>query len=84
MLFSVTWYRVNVSSNTKIRAPLCFKIESQRFKLEKIQVLAMRLKYEIENVVLKVALPKINSPDIIDRFSLIENLEKTILIRAKS
>ncbi len=68
----------------KRRKEESFKIESQRFKLEKIQVLAMRLKYEIENVVLKVALPKINSPDIIDRFSLIENLEKTILIRAKS
>ena len=53
-------------------------IEQQRFKLEKKQVLAMRLIYEIENVVLREAFPKINTPDLIERYSIIEKLEKTI------
>jgi hypothetical protein len=59
------------------------QIENERFKLEKTQVLAMRLTYEIENVVLRVALPKINSPDIIERYTLIEELEKTIFRQPK-
>lgn len=53
-------------------------IEQQRFRLEKKQVLAMRLIYEIENVVLREAFPKINTPDLIERYSIIEKLEKTI------
>jgi hypothetical protein len=59
------------------------QIENERFKLEKTQVLAMRLTYEIENVVLRVALPKINSQDIIERYTLIEELEKTIFRQPK-
>jgi len=43
----------------------------------------MRLTHEIENVVLRVALPKMNSPDIIERYTLIEELEKTILRQPK-
>ena len=73
----------NEWKDLKMRKEEILKIESQRFKLEKIQVLAMRLKYEIENVILKIALPKINSPDIIERFSRIEKLERTILRQAK-
>ena len=73
----------NEWKDLKMRKEEILKIESQRFKLEKIQVLAMRLKYEIENVILKIALPKINSPDIIERFSRIEKLERTILRQSK-
>ena len=51
-------------------------IENQRFLLEKNQVLAMRLKHEIENVVLSIALPKVASPDLIDRHKLINKLER--------
>ena len=54
-------------------------IENQRFLLEKNQVLAMRLKYEIENVVLSIALPKVASPDIIDHHKLINKLERISL-----
>jgi hypothetical protein len=43
----------------------------------------MRLTHEIENVVLRVALPKINSPDTIERYTLIEELEKTIFRQPK-
>ena len=54
-------------------------IENQRFLLEKNQVLAMRLKHEIENVVLSIALPKVASPDIIDHHKLINKLERISL-----
>ena len=68
----------NEWSDYKKRREESLKIENQRFILEKRQVLAMRLTHEIENVVLKDALPKINSSDIIERFNLIEELETTI------
>ena len=68
----------NEWSDYKKRREESDQIEKERFKLEKTQVLAMRLTHEIENVVLKIALPKINSPEIIERFTLIEDLEKTI------
>jgi hypothetical protein len=68
----------NEWSDYKKRREESLKIENQRFMLEKRQVLAMRLTQEIENVVLKDALPKINSSDIIERYNLIEELEKTI------
>ena len=58
-------------------------IENQRFLLEKNQVLAMRLKHEIENVVLSIALPKVASPDLIDRHKLINKLEKFLSINNK-
>ena len=66
----------NEWSDYKKRREESDQIEKERFKLEKTQVLAMRLTHEIENVVLKIALPKINSPEIIERFTLIEDLEK--------
>ena len=53
------------------------EIENEKFILEKNQVLAMRLKFEIENIVLSVALNKIASPEIIKRYKEIEKLEKT-------
>ena len=59
------------------------QLKTNRGKLEKKQVLAMRLTHEIENVVLRLALPKMNSPDIIERYTLIEELEKTILRQPK-
>ena len=68
----------NQWSDYKKRKEESAQIENERFKLEKTQVLAMRLTHEIENVVLRVALPKINSSDIIERYNLIEELEKTI------
>jgi hypothetical protein len=37
----------------------------------------MRLKHEIENVVLKAALPIISSKKVVNRYSQIERLEKT-------
>ncbi len=73
----------NEWSDYKKRRDESAQIENKRFKLEKTQVLAMRLTHEIENVVLRVALPKINSPDIIERYTLIEELEKTILRQSK-
>jgi hypothetical protein len=69
----------NEWSDYKKRRDESAQIENKRFKLEKTQVLAMRLTHEIENVVLRVALPKINSSDIIERYNLIEELERTIL-----
>jgi hypothetical protein len=73
----------NEWSDYKMRREESAQIENERFKLEKTQVLAMRLTYEIENVVLRVALPKINSQDIIERYTLIEELEKTIFRQPK-
>jgi len=73
----------NEWSDYKKRREESAQIGNERFKLEKKQVLAMRLTHEIENVVLRVALPKMNSPDIIERYTLIEELEKTILRQPK-
>ena len=67
----------NEWSNYKKRSEESVKIENERFKLEKKQVLAMRLKHEIENVVLKAALPRISSKKVVNRYSQIERLEKT-------
>ena len=53
------------------------EIENERFSLEKNQVLSMRLKFEIENIVLSEALNNIASPKIIKRYKEIEKLEKT-------
>ena len=53
------------------------EIANERFILEKNQVLAMRLKFEIENIVLSEALNNIASPKIIERYKEIEKLEKT-------
>ena len=64
-------------------APNGSYIPGKRFKLEKKQVLAMRLTHEIENVVLRVALPKISSKKVLHRFSQIEKLEKTIFGHSK-
>jgi hypothetical protein len=55
------------------------KIEKQRFQLEKKQILGFRLKREIENVVLEIALPKINAPDIVQKYEQLAQLERTIL-----
>ncbi|NBU85947.1 MAG: hypothetical protein EBS13_01280, partial [Verrucomicrobia bacterium] len=59
------------------------QIENQRFKLEKKQILAMRLTREIENVVLQAALPKISTKKVANRYSQIEKLEKTIFGHSK-
>jgi hypothetical protein len=67
----------NEWSNYKKWSEESVKIENERFKLEKKQVLAMRLKHEIENVVLKAALPIISSKKVVNRYSQIERLEKT-------
>ena len=67
----------NEWSNYKKRSEESVKIENERFKLEKKLVLAMRLNHEIENVVLKAALPRISSKNIVNRYSQIERLEKT-------
>lgn len=53
--------------------------EEKMFQFEKQQVLAMRLKREIENTVLEVALPKLNAPDIVDRYNQLQKLERIIL-----
>lgn len=68
----------NEWSNYKKGSEESVKIENERFKLEKKQVLAMRLKHEIENVVLQAALPRISSKKVVNRYSQIEKLEKTI------
>ena len=68
----------NEWSNYKKRSEESVQIGNERFKLEKKQVLAMRLTHEIENVVLLAALPKISSKKVVNRYSQIEKLEKTI------
>ena len=73
----------NEWSNYKKRSEESVKIENERFKLEKKQVLAMRLKHEIENVVLKAALPRISSKKVVNRYSQIERLEKTTFSHPK-
>ena len=73
----------NEWSNYKKRTEESVQIGNERFKLEKKQVLAMRLTHEIENVVLRVALPKISSKKVLHRFSQIEKLEKTIFGHSK-
>ena len=59
-------------------------IQDQRFRLEKEQILNIRLKREIENIVLEVALPKINTPDIVQRYKELLSLEKTVLNNRKN
>ena len=59
-------------------------IQNQRFRLEKEQILNIRLKREIENIVLEVALPKINTPDIVQRYKELLSLEKTVLNNRKN
>ena len=68
----------NEWSDYKKRREESAQIENERFKLEKKQVLAMRLTHEIENVVLRVALPKISTKKVANHYSQIEKLEKTI------
>ena len=54
-------------------------IENQRFLIEKNQVLAMRLKNEIENVVLRQNLLKSKQVQTIERFLQLESLERITL-----
>ena len=73
----------NEWSDYKKRREESAQIENERFKLEKKQVLAMRLTHEIENVVLRVALAKISTKKVANRYSQIEKLEKTIFDHSK-
>ena len=54
-------------------------IENQRFLIEKNQVLAMRLKNEIENVVLEQNLLKSKRVQVIERFLQLKSLERVTL-----
>ena len=54
-------------------------IENQRFLIEKNQVLAMRLKNEIENVVLEQNLLKSKQVQVIERFLQLKSLERVTL-----
>ena len=59
-------------------------IENERFTLEKNQVLAVRLKYEIENVVLKNALPYVADRFTCQKLRDIESLENSSFEQLKN
>jgi hypothetical protein len=55
------------------------KLESERFLLEKKEVLVMRLIRELETIVLTKNLPLINPPHIVGSYEKLTELEHTIL-----
>ena len=59
------------------------KLEEERFLAEKTQVLAMRLKRELENVVLEEALPKLVERELVQHFKRLKELENLHLPRSK-
>ena len=59
------------------------KLEEERFLAEKTQVLAMRLKRELENVVLEEALPKLVEGELVQQFNQLKELENIYLPRSK-
>ena len=59
------------------------KLEEERFLAEKTQVLAMRLKRELENVVLEEALPKLVEGELVQQFNQLKELENIHLPRSK-
>ena len=59
------------------------KLESERFQLEKKEVLVMRLIRELETIVLVKNLPLINPPHIVGSYEKLAELEHTILPRPK-
>ena len=59
------------------------KLEEERFLAEKTQVLAMRMKRELENVVLEEALPKLVERELVQHFKRLKELENLHLPRSK-
>ena len=59
------------------------KLESERFLLEKKEVLVMRLIRELETIVLAKNLPLINPPNIVGSYEKLTELEHTILPEPK-
>ena len=72
-----SWTRYNeLSQKSK-------KLESERFLLEKKEVLAMRLIRELETIVLARNLPLVSPPHIVGSYEKLTELERTILPEPK-